>query len=263
MSLNLQVGGSVFYSEEPNVEKAALTEVETLDKELDAGREAALLETKLSSLVWICTSTHMASIVTVIDANNPAEILNSFGVCANHLMCIASVPGASPSDYDNDNVTKSKNSETTRDSDDLNLDNNKENSAVDNSDNVNKEEEVEVDPDSLIGKIIYVEKDDSVVNKRDRYTKANDTEHDPTPNNSSSFSSEITVESAEGEENTKNNAEEEKRSTESNEHEVMSSVLATMWLGAQSGMLYVHSSVASWNQCLHSVKLRDAVLSIV
>lgn len=43
----------------------------------------------------------------------------------------------------------------------------------------------------------------------------------------------------------------------------MSSVLATMWLGAQNGMLYVHSSVANWDQCLHSVKLKDAVLSIV
>lgn len=43
----------------------------------------------------------------------------------------------------------------------------------------------------------------------------------------------------------------------------MSSVLATMWLGAQNGMLYVHSSVANWDQCLHSVKLNDAVVSIV
>lgn len=37
--------------------------------------------------------------VTVIDANNPAELLNSFGVCSNNILCIASVPGASPSDY--------------------------------------------------------------------------------------------------------------------------------------------------------------------
>lgn len=43
----------------------------------------------------------------------------------------------------------------------------------------------------------------------------------------------------------------------------MSSVLATMWLGAQNGMLYVHSAVANWDQCLHSVQLKDAVLSIV
>lgn len=63
------------------------------------------METKLSSLVWICTSTYAASIVTVIDANNPAEILNSFGVCANHIFCIASIPGASLDDY-NDTTDK-------------------------------------------------------------------------------------------------------------------------------------------------------------
>ncbi|ESP04396.1 hypothetical protein LOTGIDRAFT_170787, partial [Lottia gigantea] len=43
----------------------------------------------------------------------------------------------------------------------------------------------------------------------------------------------------------------------------MSSVLPTMWLGSQTGSLYVHSSVAQWKRCLHSVKLRDSILSIV
>lgn len=94
------MGGSVFYYDEPvPLPKANLTEVESLDKELNAGREAAALETQLSSLVWICTSTHAASAVTVIDANNPADILKTFSVCQNHLLCIASVPGASPQDY--------------------------------------------------------------------------------------------------------------------------------------------------------------------
>lgn len=45
--------------------------------------------------------------------------------------------------------------------------------------------------------------------------------------------------------------------------EKMSSVLPTMWLGAQSGALYVHSAVAQWRKCLHSIKLRDSVLAIV
>lgn len=47
------------------------------------------------------------------------------------------------------------------------------------------------------------------------------------------------------------------------EAEKMSSVLPTMWLGAQSGCLYVHSSVAQWKKCLHSIKLKDSILSIV
>lgn len=52
-------------------------------------------------------------------------------------------------------------------------------------------------------------------------------------------------------------------SREEAKNQIMSSVLATMWLGVQCGTIYVHSSVANWNQCLHSVKLNDAVLSIV
>lgn len=93
------MGGSVFYSEDEPITKATITEVDNLHKELNGDQEAEMLETKLSSYVWICTSTHGASIVTVIDANDPAEILNSFGVSASYILCITSVPGASLNDY--------------------------------------------------------------------------------------------------------------------------------------------------------------------
>lgn len=196
--------------------------MECLDKELNATKEAALLETKLSSLVWICTSTHAASIVTVIDANNPAEILNSFGVCANHLLCIASVPGANSSDYvNNENVTKddkSKPEEVKVETDE------QAPLPIDSQEN---------DPEALVGQITFVEHNESVFNKKDQ------------------------VSSREQERT------EEEQEEESPSHEIMSSVLATMWLGAQNGMLFVHSAVANWNQCLHSVKLNDAVLSVV
>lgn len=43
----------------------------------------------------------------------------------------------------------------------------------------------------------------------------------------------------------------------------MSSVGPTMWMGAQDGWLYVHSSVGRWHECLHKVQLPDAVLAIV
>uniref|UniRef100_A0A8C4IKC8 C-Jun-amino-terminal kinase-interacting protein 3 n=1 Tax=Dicentrarchus labrax TaxID=13489 RepID=A0A8C4IKC8_DICLA len=41
------------------------------------------------------------------------------------------------------------------------------------------------------------------------------------------------------------------------------SVAPTMWLGAQNGWLYVHSAVGNWKKCLHSIKLKDSVLSLV
>ncbi|KAJ9578644.1 hypothetical protein L9F63_005134, partial [Diploptera punctata] len=47
------------------------------------------------------------------------------------------------------------------------------------------------------------------------------------------------------------------------EMEKMSSVLPTMWLGSQNGDIHVHSGVAQWRRCLHSVRLKDSVLTIV
>lgn len=56
-------------------------------------------ETQLTSYVWICTSTHAASTVTVVDANKSDRVLDVFPICASHLLCIASVPGAMEKDY--------------------------------------------------------------------------------------------------------------------------------------------------------------------
>lgn len=87
-----------------------LNNVEDVEKEeLDSAREASddsyyeqfkrdEQKVPLSSQVWICSFTHTASIVTIIDANNPAEILDSFGVCTSRILCIASVPSASSTD---------------------------------------------------------------------------------------------------------------------------------------------------------------------
>jgi len=99
----------VFYSAPPPEEHKAEEEdeISRLDAELKEGatlgQEASEADQQLSSLVWICTSTHSISKVTVIDANNPADVLESFHVCSSHLLCIASVPGAKEDDYEVDN----------------------------------------------------------------------------------------------------------------------------------------------------------------
>lgn len=51
--------------------------------------------------------------------------------------------------------------------------------------------------------------------------------------------------------------------TKDRDEPLISSVGPTMWLGAQNGWLYVHSSVGRWHQCLHKVELPNAVLSLV
>merc|ERR1719412_3135328 len=117
------VGASVFYHDVPseenkdsklktkkskfhNTEDAEEAEdpVAKLDEELTEGKRLVEEaereeEQEKSSHVWICTSTHAISKVTVIDANSPADVLETFQVCSSHLLCIASVPGAKESDY--------------------------------------------------------------------------------------------------------------------------------------------------------------------
>lgn len=113
-----------------------------------------------------------------------------------------------------------------------------------------------------LGKVIFVEYNDTVVNKRSKVAKMESEREIQVETDRS----EVNSEELNGEEtNDSHSSEDTSSSSNSNSKnlEMMSSVLATMWLGAQSGMIYVHSSVANWNQCLHSVKMDDSVLDIV
>ncbi|KRZ16150.1 C-Jun-amino-terminal kinase-interacting protein 4 [Trichinella zimbabwensis] len=47
------------------------------------------------------------------------------------------------------------------------------------------------------------------------------------------------------------------------DHMSFATVLPTVWMGSQSGQLYIHSAVSEWRKCLHAVQLDDAILSIV
>lgn len=46
-----------------------------------------------SSLIWVCSSNEKRSFATILDANNPNNILECFVVCSSHLLCVASVSG--------------------------------------------------------------------------------------------------------------------------------------------------------------------------
>jgi c-Jun-amino-terminal kinase-interacting protein 4 len=113
------VGASVFYSKNKITEVTTPTnsmgsgggnpELDSLDRQITLAMESPELEMQFSSFVWICTSTHAASTVTVIDSKNPADILDSFSVCQTHLLCICSVIGALEKDYallENSEITK-------------------------------------------------------------------------------------------------------------------------------------------------------------
>lgn len=52
-----------------------------------------------SSLIWVCSSNERRSFVTILDANNPNNIIECFNVGEAHLLSVASVAGVRESDY--------------------------------------------------------------------------------------------------------------------------------------------------------------------
>ncbi|XP_075435690.1 C-Jun-amino-terminal kinase-interacting protein 4 isoform X3 [Ascaphus truei] len=100
------IGASVFYSDLPGSEleshkhrSESQSSLDKLDQELKVQQKELRHQDELSSLVWICTSTHSTTKVIINDANDPGNMLDSFIVCNSHVLCIASVPGAMETDY--------------------------------------------------------------------------------------------------------------------------------------------------------------------
>ncbi|XP_055527417.1 JNK-interacting protein 3 [Wyeomyia smithii] len=244
------VGASIFYSIRTNPKIAEIIdntsngvlELESLEKQLIAINNNSQNEINLSSYIWICTSTHSASTVTVIDAKNPAEVLDSFPVCQNHLLCICTVQGALETDY-----ALLENSEVTKAGEML---------------------ENPGEPPDCVGKVTFIKcarYSDTDVSTRETNSlpflnnvsqNRNKQDNLSTPETKPKAHNLITN-------NEENSNEDFPSDGVSNEEPAITSVGPTMWMGAQNGMLYIHSSIARWNTCLHKVKLPDSILSIV
>ncbi|XP_035206042.1 C-Jun-amino-terminal kinase-interacting protein 4-like isoform X2 [Stegodyphus dumicola] len=249
------VGSSLFYV-------TSADEVTKLNDELKEyekhRKEQMLMERNLSSYVWLCTSTHTTSKVTVIDANNPAEILDSFQVCSSHLLCIASIPGTKSSDYPVDEeflkMGKRESSMDCSDTEpgkagDLLYISIAAETACDSSAStpVNKDSSIESAQNNVIEETKYIDEDSNRISS----SFAQNSKDDLPSSHPLSESFENVSSSP------------DKPNHDIQQTEKMSSVLPTMWLGSQGGHIYVHSSVAQWWCCINSVKLRDSVLSIV
>ncbi|MEQ2197557.1 hypothetical protein XENOCAPTIV_000264, partial [Xenoophorus captivus] len=79
-------GSDPLQTEEDRVDKKNTSPEKRKSKELQ--------ETdSMNSRVWILTSTHSASKVVIIDANQPGSLVDQFNVCNAHVLCISSVPG--------------------------------------------------------------------------------------------------------------------------------------------------------------------------
>ncbi|XP_062976280.1 C-Jun-amino-terminal kinase-interacting protein 4 isoform X3 [Elgaria multicarinata webbii] len=302
------VGASVFYNDVATVDadsskqrSASQSSLDRLDQELKDQQKELRNQEELSSLVWICTSTHSATKVIIVDANQPGNILDSFIVCNSHVLCIASVPGARETDYptgeegsqepdsgvvDKSSLSGSMNSNSSAETDSLlggitvvgctaeGITGPSFHSTNGASPETNKQPDVAVENDAVDENIQTAEEatEATEVNAGSGEEVADIaqtgvyTEHvftDPLgvqdtvegspafqPSSESDLYKDVAVLPNE-------------QDLVREEAQKMSSLLPTMWLGAQNGCLYVHSSVAQWRKCVHAIKLKDSILSIV
>lgn len=267
-----------------------ITELDSLDKQITMAMENADPDSQLSSYVWICTSTHAASTVTVIDAKNPSVVLDSFPVCQNHLLCICSVPGALERDYalmENSEVTKAGETlEQPGEGDDhigrvefIRVEKTNPVTTTTNTHHHHQQQQQKSSDDAssiVIHQDAHALGEASAAIETTTTTKCDDSAKQPpvaldaivedivvppiSPINLSRTAAASNVAFSLAFSKPVNPI---LGSPNPLEEPPMSSVGPSMWLGAQNGMLYVHSSVARWRECLHQVYLPDAVLSIV
>ncbi|XP_035198317.1 C-Jun-amino-terminal kinase-interacting protein 4 isoform X5 [Oxyura jamaicensis] len=303
------VGASVFYNDVTGTDAdgnkqrtGSQSSLDRLDQELKDQQKELKHQEELSSLVWICTSTHSATKVIIIDANQPGNILDSFIVCNSHVLCIASVPGARETDYP-------AGEEGSQEADPSQVDK----SSLCGSMTSNSSAET----DSLLGGITVVgctaegiagapiahdaNGGSPMADKQsDTATESNSVDDNIPTAEEATEATEVNAGTGEdpadiaqtgvytehvftdplGVQNTTEASLVYQPSTDSelykdvailpNEQDLvreeaqkMSSLLPTMWLGTQNGCLYVHSSVAQWRKCIHAIKLKDSILSIV
>ncbi|XP_024127697.1 C-Jun-amino-terminal kinase-interacting protein 3 isoform X19 [Oryzias melastigma] len=241
----------------------------------------------MNSRVWILTSTHSASKVVIIDANQPGSLVDQFNVCNAHVLCISSVPAASESDYPAGEIVLDPGDGVAGAGDDasgvegmlagITLVGCATNCSVARSNCSSRTDTPIMDKGQAPtapptnGKIHpaqsaeeateATEVPESTANPAEMRSGPPGpfTEHvftDPQPRHADAFdrSSGQSKEEASQPTDSEDGSQEAKNYT---------SVAPTMWLGAQNGWLYVHSAVGNWKKCLHSIKLKDSVLSLV
>jgi len=237
-----------------------------------------------SSRVWILTSTLTTSKVVIIDANQPGTVVDQFTVCNAHVLCISSIPAASDSDYppgeiflDSDvnpedsgadgvlagitlvgcatrcNVPRSNCSSR---GDTPVLDKGQGEVATVASGKVNPSQSTEEATEATEVPDSGPSEAEAAAVRPGPLTEHVFTDLAPAPAPSAQPGSENGPEADTG-------GVQPEPEPSADPAGASNSAAPTMWLGAQNGWLYVHSAVANWKKCLHSIKLKDSVLSLV
>ncbi|XP_016342414.1 C-Jun-amino-terminal kinase-interacting protein 3-like isoform X4 [Sinocyclocheilus anshuiensis] len=231
----------------------------------------------MSSRVWILTSTHSASKVVIIDANQPCSLVDQFNVCNAHVLCISSVPAASESDYPAGEIFLEQQAGDGPSEEKggvegmlagITIVGCATNCSVVRS-NCSSRTDTPVQ-DRSQAPTAPVCRSLAVSQSAEEATEAIEVSEEAGPNENEDstlgpFTEHVFTD------NTHSEAGVPKEqvtsaptdSEEAGDDWAGTSAAPTMWLGAQNGWLYVHSAVANWKKCLHSIKLKDSVLSLV
>uniref|UniRef100_A0A8C1RUJ6 C-Jun-amino-terminal kinase-interacting protein 4 n=1 Tax=Cyprinus carpio TaxID=7962 RepID=A0A8C1RUJ6_CYPCA len=266
-------GSSGVSGEESTVEtdaskqrKGSQSSLDQLEQEPKEQEREQTVHEEMSSRVWICTSTHSSTKVMIMDVTRPDDLLDSFYVCNSRVLCIASVPGVLETDCPaGEEIPQDLEagpdallaSGSSQGSEGVLSDVSAVGCSVEESSTAPSEEGVPAAEEAM-----EATEEDQESPGQDTSQPGIYTEHvftDPLGN--SSMVGFLIRESDQDRDDTASAGEKTNLSKE--EIQRMSSALPTMWLGAQNGCLYVHSSVARWRKCLHAVKLKDSILNIV
>uniref|UniRef100_A0A671V024 Sperm associated antigen 9a n=1 Tax=Sparus aurata TaxID=8175 RepID=A0A671V024_SPAAU len=291
--VNLSGGRSALASELGKQTKGSQSSLDQLEQE--SKEKELVAQDEISSRVWVCTSTHSSTKVMVLDASQPSDLLDSFYACNTHVVCIASVPGVLETDFPAGEEVP-QDLEASQ-GDGVSLAGSVASVGSTGSDGAMAAEGTTAIPQTASAGCTDQPAEHSVELSREtspledavptaeeatEATEANAgvgedgqedqgvdsnqpgiyTEHVFTdPLGVGPTDSPSDTQRGSGQDGVTSLAED----SDLSEGEVlrMSSALPTMWLGAQNGCLYVHSSVARWRKCLHAIKLKDSILSIV
>ncbi|XP_071252851.1 C-Jun-amino-terminal kinase-interacting protein 4-like isoform X1 [Salvelinus alpinus] len=290
----IREGGSMLEGQSRKGSVSSLDHLETENKEQEKGEKdkELRLQDEMSCRVWICTSTHSSTKVMVLEANQPSDLLDSFYACNSHVLCIASIPGVLETDYPAGEELPVPQDQESGPVDGVSLAGSVASLGSTGSDGALATE----------GTTAVLQMAGAGLNDLPAQHSSVDLSREPSPaEDGVPTAEEATEATEEGEESQglvvsqsgiytehvftdplgAGHHESSTADTQRDQEGVgeaslpddmlpagedvqrMSSALPTMWLGAQDGCLYVHSSVARWRKCLHAIKLKDSILNIV
>ncbi|XP_072548942.1 C-Jun-amino-terminal kinase-interacting protein 3 isoform X11 [Salminus brasiliensis] len=232
----------------------------------------------MSSRVWILTSTHSASKVVIIDANQPGSLVDQFNVCNAHVLCISSVPAASESDYPAGEIFLEQQGDGTSEETGrvegmlagITLVGCATNCSVVRSNCSSRTDTPVLDKGQaptapVCSRLAVSQSAEEATEAMEVSEEVEPSEEGENSAPSGPFTEHVFTDNSQSEGGPPKEqvTSAPLDSEEGGDDRAGTSVAPTMWLGAQNGWLYVHSAVANWKKCLHSIKLKDSVLSLV